>query len=50
MKYVMCNIHINDYHSKHFVNDYSRFILFHCHFIYSLLYDITSADVIFTVE
>ena len=39
MKYALCNIHINDFYSKYFVYDDSNFILFHCIFTYSLLYD-----------
>ena len=46
-KYAMCNIHIKDYYSKYFVFNDSNFILFHCDFTFNLLYDITSADVIF---
>ena len=42
----MCKIHINDYYSKYFVFYDSNFILSHCDFTYSLLYYITSADVI----
>ena len=46
IKYAMCDIHINDYYSKYFVSNDSNFILFHCDFIFNLLYDKTSADVI----
>ena len=49
MKYVMCNIHINDYYSKYFFYNDSNFILFHCDFIYNTCHYITSAEVIFTV-
>ena len=49
MKYAMCNVHINDNYSKYFVYNDSNFILFHCDFTCDLLYNITSADVIFLV-
>ena len=43
----MFNIYIIDNYSKYFVYNDSNFIQFHCDFTYNLLYDKTSADVIF---
>ena len=49
MKHALCIIHINDYYSNDLVLNDSNFILFRCDFTYNLLYDITSAEVIFSV-
>ena len=49
MKYAMCSLHINVYFSKYIVFNGSKFILIHCDFTYNIFYDITSADVIFSV-
>ena len=47
MKHALCIIHINDYYSNDLVLNDSNFILFRCDFIYNLLYDILSAELIF---